>query len=97
MKKFYCNSKKGICCKILCNSCKLFDKTGGYYIDDETPQPQTNFEKITSSVDALVEWVIKNFHNYPEAMPCLKDDCKSTIKTHCIECFKKWLEQECQE
>jgi hypothetical protein len=57
-------------------------------------KPQTNFDKITSSVDVLVEWVIKNFHNYPEAIPCLKDSCDSEIKTDCIGCFKEWLKQE---
>lgn len=52
----------------------------------------TNFDKITSSVDVLVEFLDKNTDF------CTVDRCKECSHDYiCKDCIKQWLEQECEE
>lgn len=54
-------------------------------------KPQTNFDKITESVESFVEWVLDNYHSVPEQLPCTK-----SCNGDCGECFKEWLQKECE-
>lgn len=56
-------------------------------------EPKTNFDRITSSVESLVEWVYSQYGCSPPDMPCKDTGCK---KPNCKECFKEWLQKECE-
>lgn len=58
----------------------------------EKPKPRTNFDRITSSVENFVKWVLDNYHSVPEHFPC-----QTSCNNDCGECFKEWLQKECEE
>ena len=61
-------------------------------IKPNLPKPKcTNFDKITESAESFVEWVLNNYYSVPEHVPC-----KSSCNKDCGECFKKWLQKECE-
>ena len=88
---YYCNAKKGICNKSNCNHCKIFDKTGGRYIEVDENRKPTNFEVITQNEESFIEWVLDNYYSVPEKLPCTK-----SCNGDCKECFKEWLQKECE-
>lgn len=55
------------------------------------PKPRTNFDRITESEDAFVKWVLDTYNSVPEQIPC-----HASCKSDCGECFKKWLQKECE-
>jgi hypothetical protein len=52
-------------------------------------RPITNYDNITSSVDALAE-IMDNYRWCPYF---LNSTCDSEIE--CLECIKEWLQKEC--
>lgn len=52
---------------------------------------KTNFDRITSSVESFVKWVLDNYHSVPEHFPC-----QTSCNNDCGECFKEWLQKECE-
>lgn len=51
---------------------------------------KTNFDRITESEEAFVKWVLDNYHSVPEQFPC-----QTSCNNDCGECFKEWLQKEC--
>lgn len=55
-------------------------------------KPQTNFDKITSSVESLAKYINETNDfcpfGYKDIIPCHKQGCE--------ECIKEWLQQECK-
>lgn len=60
------------------------------------PKP-TNFDVITQNVDSFCDWVFESYKNSPENVPCMVENCETTNRMDCKECFKKWLLQESEE
>lgn len=52
---------------------------------------KTNFDRITASVESFVKWALDNYHSVPEHFPC-----QTSCNNDCGECFKKWLQKECE-
>jgi hypothetical protein len=83
-----------------CINCKYVDLTSKDYPCyvcegndrfEDWREKRTNYDKITSSVDALAE-IMDNYRWCPYF---LNSTCDSEIE--CLECIKEWLQKECDE
>lgn len=63
-------------------------------IDNLPKLPRTNFDKITESVESFVKWIYSQYGGSPPDMPCKETSCENP---NCKECFKEWLQKECEE
>lgn len=54
------------------------------------PKPKTNFDKIVSSVESLAEFFDKYFD-----CKCSGGFTECNPNLYCIDCFKEWLQKEC--
>lgn len=55
-------------------------------------KPKTNFDRITESVE-FADWIYSQYGGSPPDMPCKDTSCE---KPNCKECFKEWLQKECE-
>lgn len=55
---------------------------------------RTNFDRITSSVESFVKWIYSQYGGSPPDMPCKETSCENP---NCKECFKEWLQKECED
>ena len=96
MKKFWCNGKKDFCdTSKNCINCEYYANLGGAEI--EVKEVKTNYDKITSSVESLAEFIIfvvnesKNQRRLVSKI--LKDkNGKNELK----KTIKEWLQKECE-
>jgi hypothetical protein len=56
---------------------------------------KTNFDRITGSVETFADWIFKSYTNVPENVPCTVENCETTDRMDCKECFIEWLKKEC--
>ena len=56
----------------------------------EAPK-KTNFDRITENVDVFIKWVLDTYNGVPAQMPC-----GTSCNKECGECFKEWLQKECE-
>ena len=56
-------------------------------------KPKTNFDRITESADAFVEWLFESNVNEH----CTNSNCKTTNRMDCKKCFIEWLQEECEQ
>ncbi|MEE1280047.1 MAG: hypothetical protein UHH95_04340 [Oscillospiraceae bacterium] len=54
-------------------------------------KPHTNFDRITENEETFVKWVLDNYHSVPEHF-----HCQTSCNNDCGECFKEWLQKECE-
>lgn len=60
-------------------------------------KPQTNFDKITQSVESFVEFIYSQYGGMPPDVPCPMEENASCKEMNCKKCFTKWLQKECEE
>ena len=96
--------------KVLCDEIIEYAKEQGitdlFLIDEEflksallheierREKPKTNFDKITSSVDVLLDFLDKHTDF------CTVDRCKECHDFNtmgCRECIRQWLQEECEQ
>ena len=61
-------------------------KNGAVVCSKETSGAETNFERITKTVEDLAAFIAQNQYRCAIPQSCAHRDCK--------ECIKKWLKQE---
>ena len=99
MKKFWCNSKKSFCeTTINCINCEYYSNLGGAEI--EVKEIKTNYDKITSSVESLAEFIEKYATNCIYCPLYKLEKCKLTgwrVESElCKKEIKEWLLKECE-
>ena len=57
---------------------------------------QTNFDKITESVESLAEFVSQHMACYNCAIYTNGNDCNSIPTNNCFDKVKEWLQKECE-
>jgi hypothetical protein len=83
-----------------CTKCKGFiDMHGNFhkYVEKPFMPPETNFDKITESVESLAKWLCENYGvMMPECVPC-KATINEVCEFQCEDCLIEWLQKEIKD